>query len=76
MGFFELFDPGPVQSESMRGFALAGRGHFVSAKGPKTMFALRGPSDSLRCSPSPAAAQLVELVLKFYGSCQAFCDPF
>ncbi len=61
MGFFELFDSELVQSESMRGFVPARRGPFVSAKGPKTIFALRGPSDSLRCSPSPAAAQLATL---------------
>ena len=41
----------------MRGFAPARRGTFVSAKVPKTLFARRGPSDSLRCSPYSAASQ-------------------
>ncbi len=45
----------------MRGFDPARRGPFVSAKGPKPMFARRGPADALRCSSNPAAAQLAPL---------------
>jgi len=45
----------------LAGFRPRRRGPFVSAKGPKTSFARRGPADALRCSANPAAAQLASL---------------
>jgi len=45
-------------------FCGSGGGPFVSAKGPKTIFARCGPSDFLRSLPHLAAAQLAKGVVK------------